>query len=144
MPTPTADYQASINGLLMGAGTSFVIGAAGISGLGNPRAKSTDVQLDGQDGSFAGPDYMDVRTILIHIEIVQSSASAAYSLLGDLKTAWFPSTTDVELHIQLPGLGHKYFIGRPRSLEEDMTDFPQGHISAIGEFVCLNPHQQIP
>jgi hypothetical protein len=139
MPTPSADYQASISGLLMGAGTAYEFGTAGISGLGNPKAKTADVPLDMADGAFGAPDYLDVRTLLLHLEIMEADAGAAFDALATLATAWRPTTADIDLHIQLPGWGHIYYVGRPRSLDDDCTLVRSGLITAIGEFVALDP-----
>lgn len=140
MPTPTADYQASMgSGLLMGTGTVYVFGAQGISGLGNPPTKTADVQLDGRDGVFASPDYAEARTLLLHLEIVEDEAADAFDALAILADAWLPTVANVNLHIQLPGWGHVYYTGRPRDLEADCTEGPLGHISCIAEFLATDP-----
>lgn len=144
MPTPSADYQASLRGLLMGAGTPYLFGVGGIDGLGNPSAKTADVQLDGRNGEYASPDYLDVRPLLLHLEIVKDTDEDAFTALELLNAAWLPSTSNINLHIQLPGIGHVYYIGRPRSLEADCTEAPSGHISCIGEFVAMFPTAQAP
>lgn len=140
MPTPTENYQASIRGVLMGVDTDFIFGEAGISGLGNPRSKTADVQLDGQDGTYASPEYMDVRTVLVPLEISEATEAAAWNALKALKIAWMPSTSDLELHLQLPGWGHIYYLGRPRGLDDDCRNALEGCISCIGEFVATDPH----
>lgn len=140
MPTPTQDYQASIDGFLMGTGTAYVFGTGGIDGLGNPPAKTADVPLDGTDGIYASPDYMDARTLLMHLEILEDTDAEAFDALKLLKIAWFPVTADVELHIQLPGWGHIYYIGRPRALDDHCEDAPNGRIWCEAEFLATDPH----
>jgi hypothetical protein len=144
MPIPTIDYTASLLGLLMGDGTAYEWGLAGIDGLGTPAAKTEDVALDFQDGSVGSPEYRDIRTILFHLEIVQDTAEDAFTALTELKAAWLPVTADVPLHIQLPGFGHKVFNGRPREVDADLTDLRQGHISCICTFIALDPQSYAP
>lgn len=139
MATPTEDYQASVAGLLMGTDTPYHFGTAGIQGLGNPKAKTGDVELDFQDGSVGSPEYRDIRTFILHLEIVEDTAEAAYDLFGLLQAAWLPVADDIEFHLQLPGLGHYVWMGRPRELEPDITGLPLGHISCIATFVALDP-----
>lgn len=140
MPTPTENYQASIRGVLMGVGTDYIFTKPGISGLGNPRSKTADVQLDGQDGAYASPEYMDVRTILIPLVISETTDTAAWNALKALKIAWMPSTSDLELHVQLPGWGHIYYLGRPRSLDDDCELVHDGVVTCIAEFLATDPH----
>lgn len=139
MPTPTLDYQASVDGFLMGTGTNFLFGANGIDGLGNPPTKSADVQLDGRHGIFASPDYMEARPILIHLEIVKDAAADAFNALASLATAWLPTVANVELHIRLPGWGHIYYNGRPRGLDDHCEDAPNGRIWCEAEFLATDP-----
>lgn len=139
MPTPTQDYQASIDGFLMGTGTAYLFGTNGIDGLGNPPTKTADVPLDGSDGIYASPDYMDARPLLLHIEILEDTATDAFTNLAALAAAWSPTTTDVELHIQLPGFGHVYYTGRPRGLDDHCEDAPNGRIWCEAEFLATDP-----
>lgn len=139
MATPAADYQASLLGLLMGEGTPYEFGLAGIQGLGNPTTKSQDTELHGREGSVGGPDYRDVRPFLVHLEIVQDTDTDAMNALALLQAAWLPVAADIPLYIQLPGMGLRFWNGRPRELEVDLTDLKQGHITCIGTFVALDP-----
>lgn len=147
MATPTIDFQASLLGLLMGDGTDYIWGEAGIQGLGNPAAKTEDVELDFADGSVGSPEYRGLRTILFHLVIAPTSADPgdAFDLLTTLKDAWSPVSADIPLYIQLPGsFGLRYFNGRPRELEEDLTALRRGAITAIGTFVALDPQSYVP
>lgn len=144
MPTPSADWQASISGLLMGASTPYQFAPALIDGLGNPKAKAQDVALDFQDGSVGSPDYRDVRVLLVHLEILEDTPDAAFAALTTLKDAWLPVEDDIQFHVQLPGFGHRYFNGRPRELEADLSNLRSGRITCIGTFVALDPQSYVP
>lgn len=135
----TDDYQVELRGLLMGVGTIYQIGEEGIDGLGNPKAKTADADLDGQHGAFGSPDYMDVRVILIPLTILEDSAADAFNALKLLSIAWEPVVEDVQLHLQLPGWGHIYFLGRPRSLDADTRYVKAGEVACIAEFHALDP-----
>lgn len=147
MAIPSIDFQASLLGLLMGDQTDYEWGDAGIQGLGNPAAKTEDVDLDFADGSVGSPEYRGPRTILCHLLIAPTSGDPgdAFDLFGELKVAWTPVSTDIPLYIQLPGsFGLRFYNGRPRELEEDLTYLRQGVITAVGTFVALDPQSYVP
>lgn len=140
----TDDYQAELNGVLMGAGTNYDFGPAGISGLlGIPKAKTADVDFDHKDGSRPSPDFMGVRTVLLHLNVEGIDPEDAFANFALLAIAWEPQGDSalVELHVQLPGIGHVYLNGRPSSLEEDVAAMKSGHLTAIGEFRALDPRR---
>lgn len=139
MATPTIDYQASILGLLIGEGTSYQWGLSAIQGIGVPNTKTADTSLGNQDGAYGAADYRDVRPLICHLEIIEDDAEAALTAFGLLRSAWQPTLADIEFHIQLPAIGHVFYNGRPRGLDEDLTDLKQGHITCIGTFIALDP-----
>lgn len=141
-----ANWQAELAGVLMGVGTAFEFGELGIEGLGVPPAKTADVNLVGQDGAYASPDFMGVRTLLVHLVITANSADPgvdppdeAFRNLADLSAAWEPTATDQEFHLQLPGWGHVKFVGRARGLDAIATNVKSGQIDLIGDFRALSP-----
>lgn len=139
MATPTADYQASVSGLLMGASTPYQFGAAFIDGLGNPKAKTNDVELHGRDGSVGGPDYRGARIFIFHLEILEDGAANAMNALTLLKAAWLPTAAPIDLHIQLPGLGHYVWSGFPDDVEANVTQLLAGRIQCLCTFRALDP-----
>lgn len=136
-----SEWQVVLQGLTMGAGTDYEIGPAGISGLGVPKAKTADVELDGQDGAFGSPDYMGVRVLLIPVEIGGSSAGDVFDNLEILNTAWEPVEDDVEITITLPGWGTFSYMGKPRGMDADPALARSGVIMGIGEFHALDPRK---
>lgn len=135
----TADYQIELRSTLMGAGTVYRL--RGFSGLGEPPVRARDVELFGQDGSVAAPDYRGPRVIIVELAIRGSSTAAAFTALDTLETAWAPSTTDIPLFWQLPGMGKVSVNGRPRGLEVELDDSAlfAGVIFCVGEFHALDP-----
>lgn len=137
----TAEWQVEIRGLLTGSGTVYRLGRQRISGLGRPPVKTSDVELDGQWGSYAArDDQFGPRILIVDYVINEPTLADAMTSFDTLKTAW-TAGGDVELHFQLPGWGHRYVIGRTRGLEEDFADprVLSGVLPVIAEFHALDP-----
>lgn len=133
-----SDYQFEIRSTLLGYGTDYEMERPGPQGLGN-RVKDQDVDLRHDDGSYAGTDRLESRVLTIPIEIAgtASAAGAAFKTLND--TTWAPSATDLQLHMQLPGLGKFSVYGRPRGVLEDMTNADFGIIRCQLYFKMNDP-----
>lgn len=134
----TANYQLELRGVLMGYGTDYQIGEGGIVGLGLPAVKVRQVSLDAGDGSYAATDLLTARIISVPILVLGSDDADAMALFDALNTAWAPGD-DVELHGQLPSWGHWSVVGRPRPVDSDLSELPQGVIEAQYEFHALEP-----
>lgn len=134
-----ADYQVELNGLLTGLSTDYVLAPPGITGLGLAAAKTQDIDPAGQDGTVPNADFLAPRVILIPYNLNDHESTKALEDYATLETAFAPRVDTAELHIQLPGLGHFYFVGKPRSLELVLLDLKSGAISAIGEFLATDP-----
>lgn len=141
----TANYQAELQGLLIGVGTQFEIIPPGISGLGVPPPKTADVPLDEAPGSYGSPDQPDKRVITIPFAIKGADDGDAMDLFDDAIAAWTPTAADVELHLQLPGSswGHVVYEGRPRGLVEVAEHLHTGTIYCFGTFEALDPTRSI-
>lgn len=125
----------------MGATTIYGIemGAGGITGLGVPRVKTTDLSYTDRDGSYGGVDRLDVRVITVPLIIRGATATAAMDGLEAMNTAWAVSAVDIPLYMRLPGFGKFYVNGRPRGLDADLKDMQFGAVHALATFVCPNP-----
>lgn len=134
----TADFQVELQGVLMGNG-AISIAERQLSGLGNPSAKTADVDLANATGAYGSPDYLPARVITIPMSVQATTPSGAWNLFRSLVTAWSPVAADVQMHVRLPGLGHVYYSGRPRALSDDLSDLYLGWIYCLGTFVALNP-----
>lgn len=142
MATPTIDWQASILGLLIGAGTPYQWGAGFITGIGVPPAKTADTPLGNQDGVYPAAEYRDKRIIICHLEILELTQLDAMNAFVTIREAWQPTQADIEFHLQLPGIGHVFYNGRPQELEEDLTQMRAGRIQLIGTFKAGDPQAQ--
>lgn len=139
----SADYQAELNGLLMGTGTEIQFGEGAIGGLGVPQVKTSDSPYDGQDGSAGAPDFLDVRVVTLPLLVVPASRDPgdAGLLWTGIELAWAPARdgVNVELHFQLPGWGHLFLIGRARGATLDASDLKSGVLEALCRFDALDP-----
>lgn len=134
----TQDGQVEWFGILLGAGTDYIVADAGITGLGVPEPRTTDVPLDHADGAWLGRDYASTRVITIPVDMVGTATHAA-ALYRQLAAAWAPTSTNGELHLRLPGFGHLWVAGRPRGLTDDLSKLHTGHVAALATFMCGDP-----
>lgn len=136
------DYQVEIRALLTGAGTDFLLGEEGIGGIGDVEVKALDTDLGHDDGVYLGRDHNGPRTITVPYLIKKPGdpAAAGTAYYSTLRPAWIKSeATDLELHLQLPGIGHLMAVGRPRGLISDLTKQKFGLIRAFATFYCGDP-----
>ena len=133
------DYHLELRGLLHGPGTRFHWTGAW-TGLGLPAVKTSDVDLQEDDGAYPGRDLLEARVLTFPVGWGGSTPAAAMEDLATLSTAWAPSrSTELELHAMLPGWGHFYVVGRPRGLVEDLSRLKNGEGEALLTFHALDP-----
>lgn len=143
----SGDHQVELRAVLFGVvagdgGFGFSIDEAGIDGLGVPPTKTADTPLDGQDGSFGAPDFLDVRVLTIPINISGVDEGDVMDGLAILNEAWLPASdgVDLELHMQLPGWGHIKVLGRPRGATPgSYVEVGAGWLPVLCRFDCLDP-----
>lgn len=134
---PTLVWQVEIRSTLTGTGTNWITDRSGgrsPSGFGVPGPKGgTDVDVDGQHGSYGGADWMGPRTILWPY----SCAAANYPAL---RTLWLPIEDGAELTVgfYLPW-GVETYVGRPRGLTDDLGEAFAGRVHAMARFDALYP-----
>lgn len=135
----SADWQLELRTSLFGAGQTWDNSTGGWTGLGGTATKTQDVSLDQTDGEIAGTDRRGPRLLTFPLETGGSSPATAMADLSDLLDAWAPSTTDVELHLRLPGWGHFMVAGRPRGAAEDLSLVHAGIVKVLATFYCPDP-----
>lgn len=140
----TADWQVELQGLLMGAGTSYRIAPPGVQGLAVPSVKSNDTNLAHTHGSYAGKDYYGPRLITVPLRWGGAGQATAMNNLATLVDAWEPVAADVEIWFRWPGWGEFYFVGRPRGCEESPALLKAGEMAAMCTFVALDPTRYVP
>lgn len=142
----TGDYQFEIRATLFGFGTDTNVDGPrmGLRGFGLPDVKFSDTEYAHSDGSFAGEDFLSSRSLSLPFKIVKADEAAAFTALAVASTAWAPSTVDIPLWFQLPGIGKRYVNGRPRGLVEDLSAARLGVIPILCTFVCPDPTIHTP
>lgn len=144
MPSPgdmlTLDYQWQLHTTLygLGNGSAWIEYPQSVDGLGGPDAKTQDVTYNFGPGSYANPDYLDMRLITIPCILRSSSASTLGTALSGLTTNWAPRSTDTDLAFQLPGIKF-YVMGRPRGAKADMSRIREKAIRVLLRFDCPDP-----
>lgn len=139
-----ADFELQIRELLTGCGTVYDFGPNVIMGLGEPFPKVRDFELEGQGGSRGAGDRRSIRIIQVDYQICQpDDPGAALIALRELANAWEPTAVagGMEMHFQLPGLGHRFVTGYPRGLDADEGPrlYLHGAVSAVAEFHAMSP-----
>lgn len=145
MPTGdliTRTYQLELNGVLMGAATSYQVDTDGVGGFGLPAIRDSDTPRPMDHGVFVGPDYMDSKPLTIPLSIDADTGAEAEELLLELETAW-RAVTDPEaiseLAFRLAGDRTYLAFGRPRRFAVKAKDLKSGHIEAVAQFVATDP-----
>jgi hypothetical protein len=138
----TADYQFQLHNTLYGRGNNGVYlenGKNPIEGLGVPEAKIQDVEYWGRDGSYANPDYLQLRLITISAMVKGTSIASMMTSFKSLTQSWIPLTADTDLAFQLPGWNKFMVNGRPRGLKADLTNANRGVVRVLMRFDCPDP-----
>ena len=120
LPTSGETYAAELRAYLIADTEDWKI--KGFKGLGDNKVKTRDTDIDGADGAVAAADYLEAFPLILTMRCRAGTPSAAELAIVDLQDAWAPSTTDLELHLWVPGREHLKVTGRPRDLEIDRVN----------------------
>jgi hypothetical protein len=139
--TITVDWQAEIGGLVMGAGTSYIL-TGPITGLGTPPPRTADQERGNEPGDVAGADIASRRVLTVPVGVDGSDAADAWELYDDLKVAWQSSVVDVTFDLRLPGFDSvdRRYYGRARGIDDNLDLLRLGYIDALCTFEALDPH----
>lgn len=111
-----------------------------IEGFGDVNVKSQDMPYSLADGSKATVDLLEDMMIMQTVRCSTGSAVTGEQAWYDLRTAWLPSTADVDLHLWLPWWGHVKVTGRPRGAKlVDRLFMARGELRATVAFLATNP-----
>lgn len=140
--TITADYQAELRNLTVGAGTSYQFSAAP-AGFGTPTPRSSDQYRGDQAGDVAAADIPARRVLTFALNIDADTPAECWQAVQALKAAWSPSPVDVELGVRFPGFpssdGILRYYGRPRGADVDLSLLSRSHADALATFEALDP-----
>ena len=99
----SSDWQAEFRGLLLGTGTNYNIIA--ISGLGDqPALVTSDRERLRRDGLIAGDDFLQGRSVLLELEIVETASTTFDDALDALMTATAPGQAEQPFVFKIPGI----------------------------------------
>jgi hypothetical protein len=96
-------WQAEFNGLLIGAGTDFGFPQA-LDLLALHTVRNMDYSRIWSDGDYSGPDFTDVTTPDLPIEVYATSPDQFFQDVMAFMGAFGPQTGDLPLWIRLPGM----------------------------------------
>lgn len=137
--TVARTWQLELNGLTMGAETSYPL-AATPEGLGMPDMRTNDLAWLSQDGAYGAGDWLQPRLVRAQLWVVGSSPSNTEQLARTLVGAWSPSRTDTELQVRLASSRAYQLLGRARRCELDLARLASSVVTASVEFAALDPY----
>lgn len=143
----------TLRGLEIGDGTYYPFAKAWIDGLGIPAPRTFDQPRGALAGDVGGDDVPQKRVITISIglqgdEMAADAADgttpleAAMQLFDDLKTAWVTSTVNVPLVVQMGNYWARTYMGRPRGVDEDLSESCSGVIRCLLTFEALEVYAE--
>lgn len=136
-----SNWQCSVNGFVMGAGTVYRLAPGSLSGIDAAPPKARDFMLEGADGSIGAGDYRDVRIISVELVIVRTNITDAFTSARTLAGAWIPQAAPVAFNFKLPGDGEWTCSGFPHRCEIDRGDRRRfgGVLAAFAQFRATSP-----
>jgi len=141
-----ADYQFELREHLAGDGCDWDNTEQGWSDPTGGEVVGSDAQRTLADGVSAGFDRSGpiVFTASLWTPNCYDDAEA-WDLVSELREAWAPSGyADLELHMQLPGLGHCWLLGRPRGVQVDTARIREGVAFAMVTFLGVDGRLHFP
>ena len=136
----TADGQIEMRGLLMGAGTDFLIGDDGIDGFGTTDLRVSDIARPQAHGLFQQRTWLGQRDIDFEVLVVGDSQADVLTNLQTLGEAFAPaSSTEAEaLALRVGGQTFLAF-GRPDKTAADVSLIHSGLAKVKTRFVATDP-----
>ena len=135
------DFQCEYDGLLMGPNTAY--GIPPFQLLDMAAIKTMDTARIGGDGSWSGPDFADVLTFPLDIEVFGSPQSVFDAAAQALENVLFPRTAARGFWYKLPNRPARGIPAKPtkRHLPVDIT-WERGLSIAAAEFRAPDPRWQ--
>lgn len=141
MATPDTDYEFAFNGWLFG-GPGQGVQVLEIDGLEDmPSLRVQDDSRGFQDGMFTGRDFLNGRSIMFTLQVMNDSAGTMQTYLAQLKSNLvFQQAGTGILQFKLPGRAVQRVSARVRrrALKVD-PDYTFGKSMAVVELFCPDP-----
>jgi hypothetical protein len=137
------DVTATLNGLTIGAGTSYRWAAWPDGLVSTPQIRVGDIPRAQSHGVVAGQDWMGSASIVFDLIITGTSRTDAETKLAALLAAFAPEPANVPLDVRLFGAPDEYrMYGRPRGVQVALDrKVLSGIIRARCEFVATDPRR---
>lgn len=110
-----------------------------LDGFGDQDVKTQDMPYALAHGSKATVDLLDTMGIVFTLRCDAGTAGAGELAFKALGEAWFPTSTDVDLHLWVPGRGHCKVTGRPRPVKGTRLFMAKGVWLAVATFEATDP-----
>lgn len=132
-----ADRQIELRGYLMGASCDWDNMADGWSDPLGGETVSVEADRALSDGVATGFDRQGAIVFTVGLWTPRCFDEAqAWLLVEELRDTWRASGREkLELHLQLPGLGHRYLVGKPRAPQVTTTNIREGVAFAFCSFL---------
>jgi hypothetical protein len=140
MATPTSNYQFGFNGWLFGNQTGIqLLSATGLEDL--PTLRTQDDTLGYIDGQLTGRDFLNGRTITLHLLMTYDGTNSAQANLAALKTYLAPQQQGTGLlQLQLPSRSLQRVQARVRKRAINLDPmYTYGYITAVVELFAPDP-----
>jgi hypothetical protein len=141
MTVPSGNYQFAFNGWAFG-GTQSGVQILEVTGLEDqPDLRTQDDSGGYRDGQFSGRDFLNGRTVVFTLQIMNDGVQTMQEYLAELKdNLIFQQTGTGLLQFQLPGRAvHRLNARvRKRAIKID-PDYVYGKSLAYVEFFCPDP-----
>lgn len=140
-----SDYQLTIGGLTLGAGTDYEVPPEGINGFGLPEVRTSDTPRPQDHGLFWGTDYFGKLVLTFDVTILGAGPGDATAKKDALAAVWQPPApglgTDAvaPLTITLPGQVPRALDGRPRRAAYNLENLKAGVIVATLQYDAADP-----
>lgn len=141
MPTPSQPYVFAFNGWLFG-GQGQGVQVLSVDGLEDiPTLRTQDEGRGYSDGMFTGRDFLNGRTVLMTLQIMNDANASMQTYLQQLKQYLISQTSGTGvLQIYLPNRGVQRLNARVRRRNIQINpEYTYGKSYATVEFFCPDP-----
>lgn len=132
-------YEVELRGWLAGAKGTTDWWVRDLAGYGEVEVVDQDVPNQGPvDGTTPTVDRVAPPLIVITLLCSEVDAAGAEPTKAAVQAAFTAGATE-ELHLNVPGDGHVYLVGRARGVKFQRTNVGVGQLIATAQFLATDP-----
>lgn len=145
LPSTDDTYAVECNGhLIADAGFgSAVFFVKDLAGVGDYEVRDHDVQFGLVDGVRATTDTNAGPLIVVTAQCNTGAPGTAEAAYAAMAADWKASSTDTELHLMVPGLGHISYDGRTRGTVCRRVNPGVGYFMVTARFQAFGAYEVI-